>query len=327
MLSAIAYCVYVNGLFQELRRNRSGCWVENTFLGILGYSDDNILLAPSIEALQTMLIICERYAASHGLKFSTDPNPNKSKTRCLAFLQRQRNLRPVLLGGNQLPWIASCKHLGNTIVTKDLAENGDIRSQDIKIKRGQFINKTNELIQEFYFAHPQTVASVNMIQNSHFYGSVLWRQGSKYVEMLEKSWNVAIRRIFGLPRTTHRYLIEPVSDQNHARKMMNMRFLSFIQSVRRSKKICVKNLLKMVEHDTRSVTGHNLRTLMLNSRTDNIKKLVPRHADYDYFEVPDGQEYRIEFIKELIEVKNNIYEVDGFNNEELDDILCFLCTS
>ena len=25
VLSAIAYCVYVNGLFEELRRNRSGC--------------------------------------------------------------------------------------------------------------------------------------------------------------------------------------------------------------------------------------------------------------------------------------------------------------
>ena len=28
VLSAIAYCVYVNGLFEELRRNRSGCWVR-----------------------------------------------------------------------------------------------------------------------------------------------------------------------------------------------------------------------------------------------------------------------------------------------------------
>ena len=190
-----------------------------------------------------------------------------------------------------------------------------------------FINKTNELIQEFYFAHPTTIASVNMIQNSHFYGSVLWKQGSKYVEMLEKSWNVAIRKIFGLPRTTNRYLIEPVSNQKHARKMMNMRFLNFMQSVRKSKKTCLKNLVKVIEHDTRSVTGHNLRTLMLNSSTDNIKNLMPKDADNDYFEVPEGEEYRIEFIKELIEVKNNTFKVDGFNNEELDDILCFLCTS
>ena len=75
VLSAIAYCVYVNGLFEELRRNRSGCWIGQTFLGLLGYSDDNFLLAPSREALQVMLNICEKYAERHGLRFSTDPDP------------------------------------------------------------------------------------------------------------------------------------------------------------------------------------------------------------------------------------------------------------
>ena len=87
VLSAIAYCVYVNGLFEELSHNKSGCRVGRNFLGLLGYSDDNFLLAPSREALQSMLLICEWYALRHGLKFSTDSNPIKSKTKCLAFLQ------------------------------------------------------------------------------------------------------------------------------------------------------------------------------------------------------------------------------------------------
>ena len=133
---------------QELRRNRSGCWVGQTFLGLMGYSDDNFLLAPSREALQVMLKICENYATSHGLKFSTDPNPKKSKTRCLAFLQKEREVRPVVLCGDQLPWTTSCKHLGNTIVNTATAVAGDVRCQDIKTKRACFIDKNNDLIQE-----------------------------------------------------------------------------------------------------------------------------------------------------------------------------------
>ena len=129
VLSAIAYCVYVNGLFQELRKNRSGCWIGHTFLGILGYSDDNFLLAPSREALQNMLKICENYAAEHGLKFSTDIDPKKSKTKCLAFLQKERFVKPVELCGDKLPWVDSCKHLGNTIVSTAIADAGDISSQ------------------------------------------------------------------------------------------------------------------------------------------------------------------------------------------------------
>ena len=103
VLSAIAYCVYVNGLFEELHKNRSGCWVGGSFLGLLGYSDDNFLLTPSREALQSMLYICEKYANEHGLKFSTNLVPKKSKTRCLAFLQTDRVVKPVVLCGNQLP--------------------------------------------------------------------------------------------------------------------------------------------------------------------------------------------------------------------------------
>ena len=49
--------------------------MNSDYLGILGYSDDNLLIAPSADALQDMLEICEEFAKEHNLKFSTDPNP------------------------------------------------------------------------------------------------------------------------------------------------------------------------------------------------------------------------------------------------------------
>ena len=120
-----------------------------------------------------MLSICQRYAASHGLRFSTDPDPRKSNIKCLAFLQKEHIVKPVVLCGNELPWVSSCKHLGNTIVITEKAEAGDIRSHDVKHKRACYIDKNNDLIQEFNFAHPRTINEVNKIPNSHFYGSVL----------------------------------------------------------------------------------------------------------------------------------------------------------
>ena len=54
--------------------------MNSDYLGILGYSDDNLLIAPSADALQDMLEICEEFAKEHNLKFSTDPNPRLSKT-------------------------------------------------------------------------------------------------------------------------------------------------------------------------------------------------------------------------------------------------------
>ena len=324
VLSAIAYCVYVNGLFEELLKNRSGCWIERSYLGLLGYSGDNFLLAPSREALQSMLSICERYAGDHGLKFSTDPDPKKSKTRCLAFLKKNRVVKPVLLCGNELPWVTSCKHLGNTIV---VAAGGDIRSQDIKNKRAGFIDKNNDLVQEFRFAHPRSTAEVNRIQNSHFYGSVLWNLSSQEVGQLEKSWNVSMRIMFNLPRETHCYLIEEVSEQLHVKTILVRRFLNFIQAVRSSKKKALRDLLKVVELDTQSVTGRNLRNILIQTDVHDVRKLKASDYKVKYRTVPSNEEYRVEFIKELIDVNNNQLEVPEFDDDELEDILQYLCVS
>jgi hypothetical protein len=85
------------------------------FLGAFGYADDVTLLAPSKQGLQAMLNICEDFAASHSMQFSTDPVPSKSKTKCLFFsMERSSNaIENVALNGDKLPWVTTAKHRGN----------------------------------------------------------------------------------------------------------------------------------------------------------------------------------------------------------------------
>ena len=134
ILSAIAYCFYMEDLFALLKQRRAGCWVMDQYHGIFGYSDDNWLLAPSLAALQDMLHTCEEYAVSHNLKFSTDPNPTKCKTKLMAFLKSPRPLPSLSLCGNNLPWVDKLKHLGNTI-----ANVIDGCQLDIKVKNSMYI--------------------------------------------------------------------------------------------------------------------------------------------------------------------------------------------
>ena len=105
VLSAIAYCFYCEDLFALLKKRRTGCWVLNNYHGIFGYSDDNWLLAPSLGSLQDMLTTCENYAKCHNLKFSTDPDPVKCKTKLMAFMKRPRQLPNLILCGVSLPWV------------------------------------------------------------------------------------------------------------------------------------------------------------------------------------------------------------------------------
>ena len=160
VISAIAYCFYCEDLFALLKQRRTGCWLLGDYHGIFSYSDDNWLLAPSLGALQDMRRTCEDYASTHNLKFSTDPDPVKCKTKLMAFLRRPRELPSLLLCGVELPWVDKIKHLGNNI-TNTIEGN----QFDIRMKSAMYIDKCNSLSQEFYFIHPVTKVHINTIYN------------------------------------------------------------------------------------------------------------------------------------------------------------------
>ena len=52
-------------------------------MGAAGFADDIILISPSRSAMQQMLSVCENFAKDNNLMFSTDANPEKSKTKYL----------------------------------------------------------------------------------------------------------------------------------------------------------------------------------------------------------------------------------------------------
>ena len=75
----------MNDLYKKLREKKTGCWINGDFVGIVGYADDNFLMSPTLDGLQEMLDTCEEYANEHNLTFSTNDNPNKSKTNVWLF--------------------------------------------------------------------------------------------------------------------------------------------------------------------------------------------------------------------------------------------------
>ena len=64
LLSALLYCVYVDELF---KLQRTGCWINSNYIGILGYADDIFLLSSTRDGLQKMVKMCDDFAAQHNL--------------------------------------------------------------------------------------------------------------------------------------------------------------------------------------------------------------------------------------------------------------------
>ena len=210
--SAILFSVYINELFLLLRKAGLGCHMNGVFLGCFGYADDLFLLSASRSGLQVMVNLCQDFASSRNLKFSTDVNPEKSKTKCLVFSKKAKdrlNVLPVLLNGDPLPWVSQVKHLGN------LLQLDNSMKVDISQKRGKFIGKMVSLFQEFHYVDPDVFVKIMNIFTTSFYGSNLWDIFSSDCERLFKSWNVAIRQAFDVSMCTHRYLIEAISKSMH----------------------------------------------------------------------------------------------------------------
>ena len=104
--------------------------------------------------------------------------------------------------------------------------------------------------------------------------------------------------------------------------------MNFIESIKSSKKIALKNLFKVIKNDCRSTTGENLLNIMLLVNKTAIDTLVPNDAmDIKYHEISEADAYKVNLVKELTDVKFGEAFVEGFSRKELDSILSYLCTN
>ena len=100
-----------------------------------------------------------------------------------------------------------------------------------------------------------------MIYNSHFYGSNLWNLFA--IDDVYIAWNNVVRMVFDLPRSTHRCLLEPVSEFKHLFTLLTNRFLKFYRTLFLSDKIIISNLRRIQENDCRSNFGSNIRNICI----------------------------------------------------------------
>jgi len=112
VLSPYLFAVFIDDIVESIRRSTIGCHINLVCTSIFLYADDIILLAPSIDALQSMILLCE-----HELT-TLDMALNVKKSVCWRIGPRF-NVECVnvhTLNGNILAWVESCRYLGITIL-------------------------------------------------------------------------------------------------------------------------------------------------------------------------------------------------------------------
>ena len=322
--SPLLFSVYIDGLIKELRKSGLGCYLDTHFYGCLGYADDLLLLSASRSGLQSMVKICENFADSKCLAFSTNVDPSKSKTKCIIFSKKKvKDVQPILLNGDPLPWVVEVKHLGNMLQ----ADNS--MKADCVTKRGKFIGKVNSFLQEFYFVAPRKFMELLNIYATSFYGSYLWDLYSKDVDRIYKSWNVTIRNVFCLPCTTHRYFMESVSGCAHPKTLLSSRFVKFAESLTCTTKTSIRYLASLVKEDNRTLMGRTLSKIKNECGVADLSLLSPRLVkdNLKYFDVPQPESWRIGLLSELLDARAKELEIEDFSKKQIEEMIDVVCTS
>ena len=260
VMSPIFWAVYCDPMIKRLRRLGVGAHVAGVFMGVACFADDVILIAPCLQAMQLMLNEVENFADEYNIKFSTDPVPQKSKSKCLFIRGNNRNLaRPPQLSlcGRLLPWVERACHLGH-----ELHESGSM-DFDITAKKAQFIDKSVEIRSMFEWAGPSEILRALKLYLSSFYGAMLWDLASEKARQVYNAWNTAVKLSWDCPRGTKTFLLQNVlsSDMSSARTDILARYPKFFLSLKRSASYEVRILANLTAKDVRTSTGRNLRTV------------------------------------------------------------------
>ena len=209
-----------------------------------------------------------------------------------------------------LPYVVESKHLGHLINTDESMDH------DLLLKRREFIGKFNSLRQELGQQDPYVYLRLIKTYLLHLYGSPLWHLSGAGVEKLWCTWHVLLRSLFSLPLATHRYILEGISSTEHLKVTVLKRFSKFHDKLVISNNPLIRNLYSIQCGDMRSSLGRNIHELAVNT---SYRSNIPIHP------VPPGEEWRVQLVRELLAVREDVVTVDGLMPLDIEAILQQVC--
>ena len=203
-------------------------------------------------------------------------------------------------------------------------------SLDMNQKRGVFIGKVNSLMQEFRFALPQVLLNLVHTYACNIYGSNIWDLFSQDCERLSKSYNVTVRNILNHPRTTHRYLIEPLTDKPHLYVQLLARYVTFGNSLLSNDAFPVRFLTSLSTTDMRTILGRTLTKISnmcgLSGNIDNLSAKIVKER-VKYMSIPKNEVWRLGVIDDM----RGVIESDSvdrvISHDEAKSILEYVCVT
>ena len=296
-----------------LRKNGTGCYFGNHFVGAFGYADGITLLCPSRSGLQNMLSICE----SFGKEFNVTYNPKKTEG-CI-FSKIVSDAKKVVLCKQEIDWKLSMKYLGNILLYNLNDKN------DVKFKRGNFVASVNSLLANFKVASSDVLNMLFLSYCCSFYGANVSTLDNKNLNALFTSYNIALRNVWKLPYNSHRNIIYDLSGQPSLHDILISRFIVRFNGMLTVDNDFVNYIVRNAVTDSSGPIGQNLRYL------DSMNKLHwCKHASGINVVCKVGHKCHNNLLKhnlkELCDCRDGVLYIPGMTHDEIVEIISYLST-
>ena len=310
VISPCLFCIYIDGLLNELEMNGSGCYMGGVFAGAFAYADDITLLAPSISALKEMIRICEKYASAFSIKFNSD------KSQFIVFGSNKDVNVNIKVNGQNVEKVDSVIHLGHI-----LAKN--IYSFDVSKCIGDFNRQCNMLLGNFKYASAFLRNHLFKKFCSSFYGSQILPLFDQCIDKLCKQWRIAVRRVWKIPWQSHSSYLPHLVEVMDPKLWFEKRCIAFVNKAMHSNNKVVSCITGMGQYGVHSVIGANFRYLA--HKYEMKAKAVRKAWDQSCTD-------RNEDICKVVQIRELIYMRDKhgshfLNRMECKDMIDFLCTN
>jgi len=107
LLSPCLFSVYIDQLINSLIESNLGCKIGHLYCGCIVYADDIILLSQSVQCMQRMLSICDRFSKEFDMKFN-----NKKSVACRIGRRYNFECASLILSGSALLYVKEFTYLG-----------------------------------------------------------------------------------------------------------------------------------------------------------------------------------------------------------------------
>ena len=109
---------------------------------------------------------------------------------------------------------------------------------------------------------------------------------------------------------------------------MYARLIGFTSKIKLTAKPALLNLYYTVKNDCRSITGRNLRKIMLQTKNNYVDDItIEEIKALQYRQIPAGEEWKIALVEEMTNNWFNCVSIPGFKHSEINEILEYVCSS